>query len=158
MRRGVLTATGVALLVLSGFAAPAAAQSSWGIGVTRTGSIVFCDRVRSTVWQVDPSGHRTAALEGVSCRAVATGLDGEVVGESTPVDVTTTRGVGIWRLDARGLTEWFMAPTLFPAPGAWVARDATSRSYSWTGVGSGSAQSAIIGLETTGLRVDIAGG
>jgi len=30
-------------------AAPAAAQTSWGAAVTRSGAIVFCDRVRSTV-------------------------------------------------------------------------------------------------------------
>ncbi|TAK17321.1 MAG: hypothetical protein EPO35_03305 [Acidobacteria bacterium] len=158
MKQKIVTAAGAAVLLMNVFAVPAAAQSSWGMGVTRTGSIVFCDRVRSTVWRIDSSGRRTAALEGVSCRAVATGLDGEVVGESTPVDVTTTRGVGVWRLDANGLTEWLMAPTLVPAPGVWIARDATGRAYNWTGVGSGSAQSAIVAQDPSGLHTDIAGG
>lgn len=155
-RRNGFISAALAALCLS--AAPAAAQTSWGIGVTRGGAIVFCDRMRSTVWRIDTDGRRTPAIEGVTCHAVATGLDGQVLGEATPVDITTTRGVGVWRLDPSGLRAWIQPPTLTPAPGVWIARDATGRSYSWTGVASGSAESAIVRLDPAGIRVVVAGG
>lgn len=139
-------------------ASPAGAQTSWGIGVMRNGAIVFCDRVRSTVWLVDPAGNRTAALEGVTCHAVATGLDHEVLGEATPMDVTTTRGVGVWRLDASGARQWLQPQSLMPIPRVSIARDSESRSYLWTGAGSGSPLSGIVRQDTSGLRLDIAGG
>lgn len=146
----------IAMLVL---ASPAAAQTSWGMGVTRNGSIVFCDRVRSTVWHIDPAGKRTPALEAVSCHGVATGLDGEVLGESTPMDVTTSLGVGIWRLNPSGQREWLQPPTFSPVPRVWLARDAESRSYLWNGIGIGSPVSEIIRRENAdGLDVVVAGG
>ncbi len=148
---------GLCLVAVLGASTPATAQSSWGAGVTRRGSIVFCDRARSTVWQIDTNGKRTAALEGVTCHAVATGLDGEVLGEATPMDVTTTRGVGVWRLTAAGPREWLQPPTLFPIPRVWIARDAQSRSYLWTGTGAGGAVSSILRQDMAGIRLDIAG-
>lgn len=138
-------------------AAPAAAQTSWGLAVTRGGLLVFCDRERSTVWVVDAAGHRTAAIDGVTCHGLATGLDGEVVGEATPTDVTVNRNVGVWRLTDSG-REWLQPPTLFPVPRAWIARDAESRSFLWSGTGSGSPTSSIIRQDMAGIRVDIAGG
>lgn len=142
----------IAVLML---AAPAAAQTSWGMGVTRNGSIVFCDRVRSTVWHVDTAGRRTPALKAVSCRGVATGLDGEVLGESTPMDVTTSLGVGIWRVSGAGQREWLQPPTFVPVPRVWIARDAQSRSYFWNGVGTGSPVSTIVRQDTADVRLDI---
>ena len=139
-------------------ASPAAAQTSWGVGVTRTGSIVFCDRVRSTVWEVDPSGARRPAIDAVNCHAVATGLDGQVLGEATPVDVTMPRGVGVWHLGDAGQHEWAQPPSLMPVPRVWIARDAESRSYFWTGTGAGSPTSAIVRQDTSGVQLDIAGG
>lgn len=157
-RRPRRIATSLLVLITLIVAAPAAAQTSWGAGVTRNGSIVFCDRARSTVWQISPDGTRRAALGGVTCHAIATGLDGQVLGEATPMDVTETRGVGLWRLNASGQREWLQPPTLFPMPRIWIARDAESRSFLWTGVGAGSETSAIVRLDTAGIRVDIAGG
>jgi hypothetical protein len=146
---------GLALIAVLVIAAPAAAQTSWGMGVTRNGSIVFCDRVRSIVWQIDPAGRRTPALEAVSCHGVATGLDGDVLGESTPMDVTTTLGVGIWRLNASGQREWLQPLSFSPVPRVWIARDAQSRSYLWNGVGTGSPESSIIRQDTADVRLDI---
>jgi hypothetical protein len=154
--RRILTGAMLGATLLS--ARPAIAQTSWGLGVTRGGSIVFCDRVRSTVWQVDPDGSRHAALAGENCHAIATGLDGQVLGEATPMDVTTTRGVGVWRLNPAGQREWLQPPNLVDIPRAWVARDAQSRSYIWTGVGAGSAQSSIIRLDPSGVKLALAGG
>jgi len=114
--------------------------------------------VRSTVWQVDPDGSRHAAMKAVNCSAVATGLDGQVLGEATPMDVTTMRGVGVWRLNPAGLHEWLQPPNLVAMPRAWVARDAESRSYIWTGVGSGSPTSSIVRLDPSGVKLDLAGG
>ena len=157
-KRSIVAPFVLAILVSS----PVAAQSSWGIGVTRNGAIVFCDRVRSTVWQVDPDGHRHAAFQGVNCYGVATGLDGQVLGEATPMDVTMTRGVGVWRLGASGQREWLQPPSLVPVPRVWIARDAESRSFLWTGVGaigtSDPQHSAIVRLDTFGIRVEVAGG
>ena len=90
------------------------------------------------VWQVDTAGNRTATAEGVACHGLATGLDGQVVGEATPMDVTTTTGVGVWRVNAARLREWLQAPSLVPVQRAWIARDKESRSYFWTGIGAGS--------------------
>ncbi len=149
-------AAAIALGLLA--AVPAAAQSSWGLGVTRNGAIVFCDRLRGTVWQVDTAGNRTATVEGVACHGLATGLDGQVLGEATPMDVTTTRGVGVWRVNAAGLREWLQPPSLVPVQRVWIARDKESRSYFWTGTGAGSPESAIVQQDTTGIRVNIAGG
>lgn len=133
-------------------AAPAAAQTSWGIGVMRNGSIVFCDRLRNTVWQVDATGKRTAALDGMNCYGVTTGLDGQVLGESTPLDlVTSAKTVGVWRLGTAGQREWLQPP-------AWLARDAASRSYIWMGIGAGSPTSQIVRIEGPGISVPIAGG
>lgn len=156
-------AIGGALAIALMSAAPAVAQTTWGAAVTRNGSIVFCDRLRATVWQVDSAGNRTAAMEGVTCHAVATGLDGEVLGEATPVgeamptDGTTPLGVGVWRLNPAGQREWLQPPTLSPVPRVWIARDRESRSFLWTGVGAGSNVSSIIRQDLTGLRLDIAG-
>jgi hypothetical protein len=139
-------------------ASPAAAQTSWGAGVTRSGSIVFCDRVRSTVWQVDPDGQRRPVLEGVTCHAIATGIDGQVLGESTPMDVTATRGVGVWRLGPAGQHEWLQPPTLAPIQRVGIARDAESRSLLWNGAGAGGDPSAIVRVSALGIREDFAGG
>jgi hypothetical protein len=149
----------VAMLPLAlASAPPAAAQTSWGLGVTRSGSIVFCDRDRSTVWQVNPDGSRQAALEGVNCHAVATGLDGQVLGEATPMDVTMSLGVGVWHLGEAGQREWLQPPSMMPLPRVWIARDAESRSFLWTGGGAGSQTSEIIREDTAGVRLTIAGG
>ena len=138
--------------LLLSFAAPAAAQTSWGMGVMRNGTIVFCDRLRNTVWQVDAAGQRTAALNGMNCYGVATGLDGQVVGESTPLDlVMSGKTVGVWRLGTSGQREWLQPP-------AWLARDAQSRSYIWMGIGAGSPTSEIVRLEGPGITVTVAGG
>jgi hypothetical protein len=151
--------TGAAWLAVTlGAAAPSAAQTSWGAAVTRTGSIVFCDRVRSSVWQVDPGGERRLVLDGVTCHALATGLDGQVLGEATPMDVTMTRGVGVWRLSPAGQSEWLQPPTVSPVPRVWIARDAESRSLLWNGAGAGGDPSSIVRLSTAGIREDLAGG
>lgn len=136
----------------------AMAQTSWGLGITRSGGLVFCDRVRGTVWLVAPTGERTPVLEAANCHAIATGLDGVVMGESTPVDITTTRGVGIWRLDSAGRRAWVQPPSLLPNPGVSIARDADGRFFSWSGVGSGSPDSAIVRQDASGIRVPVAGG
>jgi hypothetical protein len=151
-------ALAVVAATVSLIASPAAAQSSWGIGVMRNGSVVFCDRVRSTVWIVTPTGDRSPAIDATSCHAIATGLDGIVMGESTPVDITTTRGVGVWRLDSSGRRAWVQPQSLLPNPGIWIARDTDGGFYSWTGVGAGSPDSAIVRQDPSGIRVDIAGG
>lgn len=146
------------LAALCAFSTPAAAQTGWGIAVTRSGAILFCDRLRSTVWQVDPDGSRHMVFDAVTCNAVATGLDGEVVGEATPMVVTMATGLGVWRLTAAGQREWLQPPSLLPNPRVWVARDAQGRSILWNGVGAGSPVSSIVRQDAAGTREDLAGG
>jgi hypothetical protein len=156
--------TRAALLSFAAFAAlavvpsSAVAQTSWGLGVARDGSLVFCDNARSTVWRVAPTGERSAVMEGVNCRAVTTGLDGDVYGEVTPLDVTSTRGVGVWRLDAAFGREWLQPPTPMPEPGIWIARDAEGASYAWAGSVNNGPDSAIIRRDRFDVMQTIAGG
>lgn len=133
------------------------AQTGWGIGVQGNGAIVFCDRERSTVWRIDPNGHRSAVVGAVTCRAVVADPDGSVRGETTPGDVTAARGVGLWQVDASGVFQWVMPPTLAPTPDIWLIRDALGRMYSWTGKGAGSARSEIFQRDVTGTTMVLAG-
>jgi hypothetical protein len=139
-------------------ATAAFAQTSWGIGVLANGAIVFCDPGRSTVWQVDRGGERTAVLTGVTCHAIVTAPDGTVYGESTPSDVTATRGVGLWHLGADGLRPWPMPPTLAPTPDVWLVTAAEGSQYSWNGTGDGSPQSEIVQRQASGASLVVAGG
>lgn len=145
------------LAALTAIPSSAFAQTSWGLGVARDGSLIFCDNARSTVWRVAPSGERSAVMEGVHCRAVATGLDGEVYGEVTPLDLASTRGVGVWRLDAAFGREWLQPPTMAPEPGIWIARDAESAAYAWAGSAIGGPDSAIIRRDRFDVMQTIAG-
>ncbi len=144
-------------LMLAG-AATAFAQTSWGIGVLPNGPIFFCDPGRSTIWRVDPDGTRTAALTGLTCRAIVTGLDGSIYGEATPGDVTASRGVGLWQIDAAGARQWLLPLTLAPPPDMWLVRDREGRQYSWSGAGAGSARSEIVVREAMGNSDVLAGG
>jgi hypothetical protein len=144
------------LAVLS--ATPAMAQTGWGIGVQADGGIFFCDRGRSTVWRIDRTGARTAALTGVNCRAVVTAPDGSVLGETSPSDITATRGVGIWQIQPNGTRQWLLAQTMTPPTDRWLVQDAEQREYAWTGVGTGSPRSEIVSRDPSGLTSVIAGG
>lgn len=140
VRRGVAT---FALAFLCA-TAPAYAQNTWGIGVLRSGALVFCDPVRDTVWMLKPTGERQELGTGITCRAVVTNPDG-VYGEAIPNDASSTRGAGIWRVVATpngGAFEWILRPTMNPGP-VWLIRDAQGNQYRWTGAGLGSPRSEI---------------
>lgn len=153
IRRAVLAGLAMAIA----WPVTAFAQAGWGIGVQRNGAIFFCDRERSTVWRVDADGHRSAIVAGVTCHAVVTGPDGSILGETTPGDVTDTRGIGMWQIDGASAVQWVMPPTLTPARDAWLVRDALGRMYSWTGSGIGSAHSEILRRDVTGTTMVLAG-
>lgn len=155
-RRGVFALLTLSLLLAT--SRPVWAQSSWGIGVLPNGSIFFCDRGRNAVWRISPDGRQTAVLQGVTCRAVVSGPDGSIYGEATPSELTAARGVGLWRIDARGLHQWIMPLTRNPDIGAGLARDEDGRQYGWTGIGVGSPQSEIIQRDPSGAVVVVAGG
>lgn len=149
---------GIIAAVLTLVASPTAAQQSWGIGVLKTGAIVFCDPGRNTVWKVDPDGTRTAALSGVNCRAVVSAPDGNVYGEAIPSEVAATRGFGIWQLDGHGAHHWVMPPTLAPAPGLSLVHDPRGSQFAWTGIGAGSPRSEIVTTDPSGASIVTAGG
>ncbi len=151
-----VTLTVCALLLAH--ATAAFAQTSWGIGVLANGALVFCDPARNTVWQVDRSGNRTAVLTGVTCHAIVTGPNGAVYGESTPSDVTATRGVGLWHLEANGLRPWLMSPTLTPASDVWFVTAKDGSQFSWNGTGENSPRSEIVQREPAGSSLVVAGG
>lgn len=155
MRSRLTAAFALAVVAL---AIPASAQTSWGIGVLQNGAIFFCDPSRATVWRVDPDGRRTAAMTGVTCRAITTSADGMIYGESTPSEVEATRGVGVWRLDASGTRQWLMPPTLSPMPGISLVHDAQGQQFSWSGAGTGSARSEILLRSVSGATAVAAGG
>jgi hypothetical protein len=148
----------IALAIAVAHARPASAQTSWGIGVLPTGAIYFCDPGRSTVWRVDPNGDLNPEVTGVTCRAIVTGVDGNIYGEFIPADSTATRGVGIWRINAAGTRQWLAPPTPMPQPETWLILDRDGRQYSWSGTGSGSAQSEIVVRDAMGASVVAAGG
>ena len=141
--RVVRAAALVAVVTAVWGARPAAAQTSWGLGVLPSGALLFCDRVRETVWRINPDGSRDAAVTGVTCHALVSGPDGAVYGEHTPGDVTEARGVALWRILSTGVREWVVTPTFDPPPGLWLARDEHA-TFGWDGRGAGSERSAII--------------
>jgi len=153
-------ATTVALIIAAILitASAASAQTSWGIGVMPTGVIVFCDPGRNTVWRIAPDGTRTAALTGVTCRAVVSGSDGAIYGEATPSEVNATRGVGIWELRGRDGHTWVLTPTLTPPPGVSLVRNPRGAQFGWDGAGVGSQMSEIVMREPSGATAVVAGG
>lgn len=157
MTRARITRALMIVALLFCGATTARAQTNWGIGVQANGTIYFCDRGRNTVWRITPSGELTAAVDGVNCRViVTTPLDG-VIGETTPNDVTATRGVGLWEISAAGTRQWTVPQTMVPPPDRWLIRDAAGREYSWSGIGTGSQKSEIVVYDPSGLRTVVAG-
>lgn len=155
-RAAVRTAI-VALGLMLPTAGTALAQTSWGLGVMSGGSLIVCDRARATVWRIDADGQRTPALPGVTCHAIVSGTDGAVYGESIPGDVTASRGVALWRINAIGQREWLLPATFSPPASEWIVRDRQGRSFAWTGVGSGSQDSQVIVRDAVGLVTVLAG-
>lgn len=147
-------------------AAPAFAQTSWGVVATVTNEIVFCDPQRDRVWKLDTAGHLTVVLPNTHCRGAALGADGAVYGESvsggTAIDASarTSRDatVGVWRLGADGIVRWIEPPTLRPDPSIWIVVDREGRSYGWNGALPRSALSQVVRREPTGAVAIIAGG
>lgn len=156
MRRVLMSA--LTVLGLHTTAGIASAQTSWGIGVLLNGSIVFCDAARNTVWRINPDGGRSAALTGVTCRAIVSAPNGAIVGEATPGDLSATQGVAIWEINSAGARAWLMPPTLTPPPGLWLVRDTSDRQYAWSGIGRGGSKSEILRRDPLGDTVVFAGG
>ena len=147
-------------------AAPAGAQTNWGVGVTTPGDIFFCDLRRDLVWKLDTSRQLSVALADTHCRALVVGPDGLVYGEGVnagtrlgaPSDVVHTSLLGIWRLGLSGTAFWIEPPTMTPDPSLWVVADGDGRSYGWTGAVPQSKVSQIVRHEQTGLSFPVAGG
>ncbi len=158
MRRASIRLVMMAAATVLATRSIAFAQTSWGIGVTSTGVIVFCDPGRSTVWRIEPDGTRSAALTGITCRAVVSSTDDAVYGEATPSDVNATRGVGIWEVRGHEPHTWILTPTLTPPPGVSLVRNLRGAQFGWDGAGVGSQTSAIVMREASGATAVVAGG
>jgi hypothetical protein len=137
----MMRACALALLCLLS-AQPAIAQTNWGVASLGS-DIFFCDPERNTVWKVDATGARTAALEATRCRTLVTGPDRAIYGESVPTELAAT-GLGLWRLSPEGERKWLLPSTNAPDPTMWIVGDANERRFAWTGEGESSIRSEIV--------------
>ena len=143
---------------------PAFAQSSWGVAVTATRDVIFCDVRRDRVMRFSPDGALTEVLADTHCRSLALAPDGFVYGESagraSQVDVTTgtstTNLFGVWRTGLSG-HAWIQPPAPAPDPAIWIVIDDQGRSYGWNGALPRTTLSQIVRRERAGV-VTVAGG
>jgi len=133
-----------ALIVAAALVAPSAAraQSSWGLSVNSTGTLVFCDDARGRVWMVE---HGTASeiMDNTYCHAVITMDEGVAHGEALLPTSSTTFSRALWRLGPTGQPQFTLGPTTSPDSSEWLVRDPDGRMYAWNGVTNGSQYSQI---------------
>src|SRR5262245_42624057 len=74
--RSSRAAAAAAVLAMLFTHAPAArAQTSWGIGPTASGELVFCDVQRDRVWKLDRTGTLTPVMPDTHCRNLAASVN-----------------------------------------------------------------------------------
>lgn len=147
-------------------AAPAAAQTSWGVALTPAGDLFFCDARRDRVLKLDRHGELSVLLVDTHCRGLALATDGFVYGESvsagTHIDASTgiagDSALGVWRVGPSGPPQWVQSPTQAPDPSIWLVVDRLGRSYGWNGALPRSTISQIVRRDAPGITTPIAGG
>lgn len=151
-------ATVVALAVLLGLPATAAADPGTGILVLRDGSAVFGDPERNIIWKIDLSGRTSVLVRDRHSHLLRLERDGAIVGEH----LEYVSANGQWRSSFWRLAPGARVPKDIEGPvtaaepfpdGMSLRIDSQARAYTWSWLDAAqSAQQLVRRHRSTGLK------